>query len=89
MDETVSLTLRFIGLTLDSLGDNATFLKMVFVENGAAQTECPISVEVANQDRSSDSLCIPSQDLTRSLPDSLNVQKVSRIVVVIMQHVPG
>ena len=37
MDETVSLTLRFIGLTLDSLGDNATFLKMVFVENGAAQ----------------------------------------------------
>lgn len=34
MGETVSLTLRFIGVTLDSLGDNATFLKMVFVETG-------------------------------------------------------
>jgi hypothetical protein len=32
--ETVSLTLQFIGVILNSLGGNATFLKMVFVENG-------------------------------------------------------
>jgi hypothetical protein len=34
MGETVSLTLRFIGVTLDSLGGNATFLKTVFVKDG-------------------------------------------------------
>jgi len=33
MGEIVSLTLRFIGVTLGSLGDNATFLKTVFVED--------------------------------------------------------
>ena len=56
MGETVSLTLRFIGVTLDSLGDNATFLKMVFVENGQHKRVSDFGRGSQIKNRSSDSL---------------------------------